>query len=417
MTTLTKFLTLTVESKDVSAFLGIQFTRRGATIELTQTGLIKRVIEAADMIDCNTCDTPAEHKPLGKDPSGAAFSESWHYASVVGMLLYLASNSRPDIAFAVHQCARFTHAPKQSHAKAIKRIIRYLKGTSDRGLIMRPTKELKIDCFVDADFAGLWGVEDPDDPISVKSRTGYILTLGNCPLLWVSKLQSEISLSTMESEYVALSTAMRDVLPMRRLVIAVAKAITGEDQVESIAHSDVFEDNNGALTLATIPRMTPRSKHYATKYHFFRQHVQNGDLKIHKIDTKEQLADIMTKGLPKETFTYLRDKLMGWSDYSPSSSERECHGYTGIRQTTRDSDQDSSSNANSEDKESAYGHSTNAHDHNKTTQDQKGAKGSHLMQYKSVRAADASSLVQDNIQPSSLASDILGESANQQDLT
>ena len=412
-----KVLTLTVESKDVSAFLGIQFTRRGATIELTQTGLIKRVIEAADMIDCNTCDTPAEHKPLGKDPSGAAFSESWHYASVVGMLLYLASNSRPDIAFAVHQCARFTHAPKQSHAKAIKRIIRYLKGTSDRGLIMRPTKELKIDCFVDADFAGLWGVEDPDDPISVKSRTGYILTLGNCPLLWVSKLQSEISLSTMESEYVALSTAMRDVLPMRRLVIAVAKAITGEDQVESIAHSDVFEDNNGALTLATIPRMTPRSKHYATKYHFFRQHVQNGDLKIHKIDTKEQLADIMTKGLPKETFTYLRDKLMGWSDYSPSSSERECHGYTGIRQTTRDSDQDSSSNANSEDKESSYGHSTNAHDHNKTTQDQKGAKGSHLMQYKSVRAADASSLVQDNIQPSSLASDILGESANQQDLT
>lgn len=410
-----KVLTLTVESKDVSAFLGIQFTRRGETIELTQKGLINRVIEATDMIDCNSCDTPAEHKPLGKDSSGAAFSESWHYASVVGMLLYLSSNSRPDIAFAVHQCARFTHAPKQSHAKAIKRIIRYLKGTADRGLIMRPTKELKIDCFVDADFAGLWGVEDPDDPISVKSRTGYILTLGNCPLLWVSKLQSEISLSTMESEYVALSTAMRDVLPMRRLVIAVAKAITGEDQVESIAHSDVFEDNNGALTLATIPRMTPRSKHYGTKYHFFRQHVQNGELKIHKIDTKEQLADIMTKGLPRETFTYLRDKLMGWSDYSPSSSERECHGYTGVRQTLRDSTPNISKsrpNFNDEQESRLEPRLQRLGTISYDLEDVKSAKG---QQYKSVKETDVRSLFQDKIQPSLLASDILGETANQQD--
>lgn len=410
-----KVLTLTVESKDVSAFLGIQFTRRGETIELTQKGLIKRVIDAMDMADCNACDTPAEHKPLGKDPSGAAFSESWHYASVVGMLLYLSSNSRPDIAFAVHQCARFTHAPKQSHAKAVKRIVRYLKGTSDRGLIMRPTKELKIDCFVDADFAGLWGVEDPDDPISVKSRTGYILTLGNCPLLWVSKLQSEISLSTMESEYVALSTAMRDVLPMRRLVTAVAKAITGEDQVESIAHSDVFEDNNGALTLATIPRMTPRSKHYGTKYHFFRHHVQNGELKINKIDTKEQLADIMTKGLPRETFTYLRDKLMGWSDYSPSSSERECHGYAGIGQTDRDSARKASRpNANSGTCQHNQDLSHQAQSLGTITSDRKEDNSSRRMKYKSVKETDVSSLFQDTFDPSLLTRDIIGETRNQQ---
>ncbi len=407
-----KVLTLTVESKDVSAFLGIQFTRRGDTIELTQKGLINRVIEATDMADCNSCDTPAEHKPLGKDLSGAAFAESWNYASVVGMLLYLSSNSRPDIAFAVHQCARFTHSPKQSHAKAIKRIVRYLKGTADRGLIMRPTKELKIDCFVDADFAGLWGAEDPDDPISVKSRTGYILTLGNCPLLWVSKLQSEISLSTMESEYVALSTAMRDVLPMRRLVTAVAKAITGEDQVESIAHSDVFEDNNGALTLATIPRMTPRSKHYGTKYHFFRQHVQSGELKINKIATKEQLADIMTKGLPRETFTYLRDKLMGWSESGPSSSERECHGNADSRQTTRDSAAlDSVADANTEadsshlqpmpQKTRPYGFCT-------IWLDRKEGESWQVLRYKSVRATDVSSLFQDKTRPSPSASDILG---------
>ena len=105
------------------------------------------------------------------------------------MLLYLSSNSRPDIAFAVHQCARFTHSPKKSHGQAVKRIIRYLKATETKGLIMKPTKILTLDCYVDADFTGLYGQEDNQDPICVKSRTGYVLTLGNCPLMWVSKLQ------------------------------------------------------------------------------------------------------------------------------------------------------------------------------------------------------------------------------------
>lgn len=320
-------LTLTVESEDVSAFLGIQFTRDGSTIRLMQKGLMDRVFKTTAMEECNTARTPAEETPLGKDQDGEPFSEKWSYASVVGMLMYLSGNSRPDIAFAVHQCARFTHSPRQSHAKAIKRIVRYLQGTRNKGLILKPSKELKLDCYVDADFAGLWGVEDPQDPTCAKSRTGYILTLGNCPLIWVSKLQTEISLSTMESEYVSLSTAMRDVLPLRRVVSAVSRAIMGEHvSVDCLAHSDVFEDNNGALTLATVPRMTPRSKHYATKYHFFRSHVQSGELKLNRIDTKEQLADIMTKGLPPITFEYLRDKLMGWrqATIGESSLEREC---------------------------------------------------------------------------------------------
>jgi hypothetical protein len=188
-------------------------------------------------------------------------------------------------------------------------------------MIFKPNKELKVDCYVDADFAGLWNIEDPQDAISVKSRTGYIITLGGCPLLWVSKLQQEISLSTMESEYVALSSAMRDLIPIRRLVEIFAKAISGHQDVVCVAHSDVFEDNNGALTLATMPRLTPRSKHYGVKYHFFREKVLSGEIRIQKIATKEQWADIMTKGLPKATFEYLRDKLMGWPT---PSLEREC---------------------------------------------------------------------------------------------
>ena len=124
---------------------------------------------------------------------------------MVGMLLYLASNSRPDIAFAVHQCARFTHCAKRLHEKAVKRRVLYLQGTKDKGLIMEPTERLMMDMYVDADFAGLWNGEDINDPICTKSRSGILLTIGNVPLLWKSKLQTETALSTMESKYIALS--------------------------------------------------------------------------------------------------------------------------------------------------------------------------------------------------------------------
>jgi hypothetical protein len=140
--------------------------------------------------------------------NGEPFDEDWEYARAVGMLLYLSSNSRPDIQFAVHQCARFTHFPKKSHGEAVKRICRYLAGTARKGVEFNPTKAMELDCYVDADFAGLWNHEDDQDPVCVKSRTGYVITLGGCPVLWVSKLQTEIALSTLESEYIALSQAI-----------------------------------------------------------------------------------------------------------------------------------------------------------------------------------------------------------------
>ena len=106
------------------------------------------------------------------------------------MMLYLASNTRPDISFAVHQWARFTHNTKVSHKKAVKRICSYLQGTDENGLVFNPSKKLVVDCYADADFAGLWGHEDPQDLICARSRTGFVVTFANCPLLWVSKLQT-----------------------------------------------------------------------------------------------------------------------------------------------------------------------------------------------------------------------------------
>jgi hypothetical protein len=301
------------EEEDVFAFLGVEVKKDvdSGKVTLIQKGLIQKLIKYCEMEDCNYKSTPAGSVPLSHDIHGEPFDENWGYANAVGMAMYLASNSRPDIQFAVHQCARFTHCPKKSHAMGMKRICRYLAGTMDKGLMYMPDKGMKLDCYVDADFAGLWGAEDSQSPLSVKSRTGYMLTLGNCPLVWVSKLQSLIALSTLESEYIALSQSMREVLPMRELLSEIGAKQNLDFAKPCITHSTIFEDNNGALTLASSPRITPRTKHIAVKYHFFRSRVGKG-IELAKIDTKEQVADMFTKGLKQDTFCYLRKKLCGW---------------------------------------------------------------------------------------------------------
>ena len=206
---------MTVEG-DVTAFLGIQFKcLSGREIKMQQIGFIERVLKATGLQDCNPDKTPASQKALGTDKNGPEFTEQWSYSSVVGMLLYLAANYHPEIAYAVHQCARFTQNPKASHGVAVSEAnLSLLTRNKTKGLILKPSKQLTVDCFVDADFAGQWNVENPEDPLCVKSQTGYVLFVGNCPVQWVSKLQSEISVSMMEAEYISLSMAMRDLIPL-----------------------------------------------------------------------------------------------------------------------------------------------------------------------------------------------------------
>ena len=227
------------------------------------------------------------------------------------MLNYLAASTRPDCLFAVHQCARFSTNPKLSHERAVKRIVRYLKGTRDQGLILQPNTSKGVECYVDADFASGYTPETSEDPISVFSRTGYVIFYFNCPILQVSKLQTEISLSTVEAEYIALSQAMRDIIPFLSQMEAMNK-IFGDELVPPVIYCKLFEDNNGALELARTPRYLPRTKHIGIKYHHFREHVRKGKVKISSIDTKEQMADQFTKGLTASSFEYLRKLLMGW---------------------------------------------------------------------------------------------------------
>jgi hypothetical protein len=160
---------------------------------LTQEGLIKRIIEALDISDLPAKKTPAAAEPLVKDEFGEPPDCTFSYSSVVGMLQYLQNHSWPDITYAVSQCAHFVHNSQQSHEQALIQIGQYLKGTIDKGLIFKPNSIMRIDCYIDTDFAGLWPHEDKEDPVCVKSRSGYVICLSDCPVVWCSKLQHEIT--------------------------------------------------------------------------------------------------------------------------------------------------------------------------------------------------------------------------------
>jgi hypothetical protein len=299
-------------------FLGINFNRIGSTIELTQTGLIDKVIAFTGMNDASPRDTPAATAPLGSDKGGELFSEDWSYPAAVGMLLYISSNTRPDIQFAVHQVCRFSHDPKHSHGQAVKRIIRYLVATRTKGIQFTPDMKEGLNAYVDADFCGLFGYEDDQDPVSVRSRTGFTLTLFGCPVLWSSKLQTEQTLSSTASEYVAFSHVMREVIPMRALLKEIGSKLNLNCSQETLIHSTVFEDNQGCLSLVNVPKMSTRNKYISLKYHFFRSHIGNdkdgsgGSVVAKYVKSEEQKADIFTKGLGPAQFKVIRKLLMGW---------------------------------------------------------------------------------------------------------
>jgi hypothetical protein len=175
---------------------------------------------------------------------------------------------------------------------------------------------------------GSWDKETASwEVATAKSRTGYIITYANCPLLWTSKLQTEVTLSSTEAEYVALSTALRQIIPMMALVHEMKRqGIKVIHQVPKV-HCRVFEDNSGAIELAKVPKMRPRTKHINCKYHHFRQHVDRGDITVLPIKSEDQPADMLTKALNQETLQKHRMKIMGWDMKGP---ERECEG-TGAR--------------------------------------------------------------------------------------
>ena len=150
------------------------------------------------------------------------------------------------------------------------------------------------------------------DRDTARSRHGYIITYDNCPILWKSQLQTEVSMSSTESEHIGISYALREVIP----IMEVMKELKQKHFIKSwntpTLHCKVFEDNSGALEMAKNHKYRPRTKHLNVKYHHFCNYVKQGEISIHKIDTAEQLADYLTKPVNQDILDYLRGKVMGW---------------------------------------------------------------------------------------------------------
>jgi len=180
---------------------------------------------------------------------------------------------------AVHQTACFSNNPLLSHEKSIMRIGRYLLDTHKRGIIYKPDKSKCLECYVDADFAGGWSQADAKNAENILSQTGYIIMYANCPILWVSRLQAEIALSTAKAEYIALSQALRDVIPLITLLKEINKVFPIHVKTPMFV-CKVHEDNQSCITMATSQKFTPRTKHIELKYHHFCSHVKSGGIQI-----------------------------------------------------------------------------------------------------------------------------------------
>jgi hypothetical protein len=308
-------LKLTVEG-DISDFLGVQIERKSdGTIHMTQPHLIDQILEDLRLNgpDVATKSTPAKvGVTLQRHQDSQPFDGHFNYRSVIGKTNYLEKSTRPEIAYALHQCARFSADPRVEHGAAVKWLGRYLRATRDKGIIFKP-KAQSFDCWVDADFAGNWDATESNHPSTARSRSGYIITYAGCPIIWKSKMQTQVALSTTESEYLSLSTALREVIYLQQMIQEMRKHGLEFEDTQPKIHCNAFEDDNsGALEMANIHKLRPRTKHLAVSWHHFRHHVENGDITVLPISTDDQLADCLTKSNDYVTLKRHRYAIMGW---------------------------------------------------------------------------------------------------------
>ncbi|CAL9023862.1 unnamed protein product, partial [Prunus brigantina] len=245
-----------------------------------------------DLQDSKPCATPClpYHRLLKDD--GKPYSHPKQYRSIVGALQYL-TFTRPDIAFSVNQACQFMHNPMESHVVAVKRILRYLKGTLDFGIHFQPGI-LNLQAYNDADWAG-----DPNDGRSV---SGYIVYLGSSPISWASKKQHTVSRSSTEAEYRALAIAATKLAWIRQLFCDLYVSL----HIPPLIHCD----NISAISLASNPVFHSRMKHLQIDYHFVRERVIRGDLLVQHVSSADQFADILTKGLSTPLFQHQCSNLM-----------------------------------------------------------------------------------------------------------
>jgi transposase InsO family protein len=280
---------------DVECFVGIQIRRNPERnlIHISQEKYIEKILKKFQMENCYPKTVPADpHARLSnnaeRDPK-----DSFPFREAVGSLMFAATCTRPDIAFAVNQVAQFSTNPAKAHWEAVKRILSYLRGTITSGICYGGVQERNmLLTYSDSDYAG--------DLVTRKSTTGVFCFLNGAPVSWSSHRQDCVSLSSTEAEYVAASAATKTVIWFRQLLDDIGW--------EQKSPTTLLCDNQGAISLVKNSGHQARTKHIDVKYHHIRNMVKEGVIHIQYIHTSQQLADILTKPLDGQLFSRLREE-------------------------------------------------------------------------------------------------------------
>nr|GFA85730.1 copia protein [Tanacetum cinerariifolium] len=264
---------------------------------------VLEILKKYGMESCDPVGTPMEIKDkLDLDHNGTPV-DATKYHSMIGTLMYLMS-SRPDIVHATHLCAQYQAKPIEKHLKEVKRIFRYLRGTINTGLWYIKDYGFELTGFSDADYVGC---KD-----TFKSTSGGAKFLGKKLVCWSSKKQDCTALSTAKAEYVSLSTCCAQVLWMRTQL---------KNYGFHFNKIPIYCDSKSAIAISCNPVQHSRTKHIAVRYHFIKEHVEKGTIKLFFLKTDYQLADLFTKALPADRFNYLVRRL-GMRSLSPQELER-----------------------------------------------------------------------------------------------
>jgi hypothetical protein len=273
-------------------FLGITAERRPQGLFLHQRQYAIDILERADMSDCKACSTPVDTQAKLSEDDGPPVADTTSYWSLTGALQYL-TFSRPDIAYAVQQVCLHMHALREPHLTALKRILRYLRGSLDYGLLLRPSPTLKHMVYTDTDWAGC--------PDTCRSTSGYAVFLGANLVSWATKRQPVVSCSSAEAEYRAMANGVAEASWLRQLLHELHSPL----QCATL----VYCDNVSAVYLSTNPVQHQRTKHVEIDLHFVWERVAAGDVQVLSVPTMMQFTDIFTKGLPSSVFSDFRSSL------------------------------------------------------------------------------------------------------------
>jgi histone deacetylase 1/2 len=275
-------------------FLGIEVKRGKDGLLMTQERYANEVLKRSGMDKSKSVDTPMSSVEKLSIESGdkPGPDDSTRYRSVVGALQYL-TLTRPDISFAVNKVCQFLHAPTTVHWSAVKRILRYVRGTTSLGLKLVKSNSMMVSTFSDADWAGC--IDDR------RSTGGFAVYLGDNLVSWTARKQATVSGSSIEAEYKSLANATAEVLWVQKLLT--------ELQVPRPPKARLWCDNLGATYLSANPIFHARTKHIEIDFHFVRERVAQKLLEIRFINSGDQIANGFTKPLPVAKLQHFRDNL------------------------------------------------------------------------------------------------------------